>query len=99
MFRKKQFYFGIQYISEISLQFAHKIKFLLEKYFTFGEFDPYFKKNISTLELFSRFYKNSEKCQTPGVYKISCWNCDQIYVGQTGRVLSLRIKEQVLRQN
>ena len=89
MFRKKKFYFGIQYISEISLQLAHKIKFILEKYFTFGKFDPYFRKNISTLELFLGFYKNSEKCQTPGVYKISCGNRDQIYVGQTGRALSL----------
>ena len=86
--------YNIQYIYEISLQLAHKIKFILEKYFTFGKFKPYFKKNISTLGLSWKFNKNLEKSQTPGVSKISCGNCDQIYVGQTGRALSSRVKEQ-----
>ena len=61
-------------------------------YNTFGKFDLYLK-NISTLELFSRVYKNFDKCQTLKVYKILCENCDYIYLKQTERALSLRIKE------
>ena len=43
--------------------------------------------------MFSKFYQNSDKNQTPGVYKISCKNCNQIYVKLTGRALSFIINE------
>ena len=89
----KQFYFGIQYISKIWLQLAHKIKFILEKEFTIKKFNPYFKKNISTLELFSRFYKKNLKNVTRRIYTKFCVKIVIKYVGQTNRALSLRIKE------
>ena len=54
---------------------------------------PYFSKNMSILNLFSKSYKNSLNSDNTGVYSISCDDCKQVYVGQTGRSLHERIKE------
>lgn len=37
--------------------------------------------------------KKPEKLDKSGVYKISCGDCNSVYIGQTGRNLNQRIKE------
>lgn len=46
----------------------------------------------------SYYFKNCKNCLESGdahfvVYKISCANCDAIYIGQTKRALTTRLKE------
>ena len=43
--------------------------------------------------MFTRNYKEHGKDSQVGVYQIPCANCNLYYIGQTGRDLSLRIKE------
>ena len=57
------------------------------------KFLSYFKRNLNILGMFSKLHKPYETNNNPFVYKISCGNCKQVYIGQTGRALNLRIKE------
>jgi len=45
------------------------------------------------MQYFSKSFKSTEQNVSPGVYKIKCSNCPQHYIGQTGRNLSIRVKE------
>ena len=41
--------------------------------------------------MFSKNYKISNQNENPGVYTIPCDDCSQVYIGQTGRILSKRV--------
>jgi len=86
-------FFCIQYVNNFSTEFAHKIKTIFERHIPFCKFIPYFKKNKTLLSYFSRQYKKFDSDSNTGVYSIPCANCNLSYIGQTGRNLSLRIKE------
>ena len=86
-------FFGIQYVYNLSTDFANKIKSVWEKHYLFCKFIPYFKKNKTLLSYFSNYYKKYKHDANTGVYSIPCADCNLLYIGQTGRNLSLRLKE------
>ena len=57
--KKKQIYFGFQYINESSEKFVQNISKLISKHFIFLKCIPYFKKGRNLLSFFLQKLKNS----------------------------------------
>ncbi len=90
----KKIYLGLNYLGEKTETFANKIKNLCEKGLPGSvKVEVYFRKNSSLLSNFSKNYKNYDQKESPCVYKIPCKNCNLNYVGETGRILSVRVSE------
>ncbi len=54
----------------------------------------YYKRGRSLENLFSQKFKNfGPDNGLNGVYKISCKNCEQNYIGETGRPFAIRLSE------
>ena len=91
---KNEIYFGIDYNGPQSEKFLNKIKKFCGKYSPgFLKFSPFYKSKNSLLKIFSKKIKCYNKFENPCVYKINCLNCNQCYVGQTGRTIAIRRKE------
>ena len=52
-----------------------------------------FKYNSKLSNLVTKNALKTKADNIPGVYKINCGGCDKLYIGETGRNLSIRVKE------
>ena len=97
----KNITFGINYINENSQKFIRKVSKLTDKFIPSNvRVRFYYKRNRTLESVFSKKFKNYSKKEGPCVYEIPCKNCPKKYIGQTGRMLAIRIKEhQQLREN
>ena len=66
---------------------SNNIKSLLNKEYQFVQ------KTYNTIGKYTRRVPGKPKNSEAGVYKIPCNDCDSIYIGETGKSLSIRIKQ------
>ena len=66
-----------------------------QKYFGFIQISTYYKKEKTLLSIFSSKIKPTEPTNFTGVYSIRCEDCNSLYIGETGRPFSVRLKEHI----
>ena len=95
--QKKTIFFGLPYIGKSTEILGKSVQKLINKHGpNSAQLKIYYKSNAPLSMKFQRKAKPTK--MEPSrisncVYKINCKNCDKCYVGETGRQLSIRIKE------
>ena len=92
---KKPIYFGLEYFGKSSENFEKVVRSVTRKLNLPGQkLVFYYKRGKSLENLFSQNFKNFWPDDgLNGVYKISCKNCEQNYIGETGRPFCVRLSE------
>ena len=93
--KKKEIFLTLSYYGNESAEFTKKLKKTCKKYLPLIQINIAFKKTTTIKRLFLPIQKgqDSSKKEKKVVYKISCKDCDNLYIGETCREKSVRMKE------
>ena len=85
----------LSYYGNESAEFAKKLKKTSKKRLPLIEINIAFKKTTKIKRIFLPIQKGQDslKKEKKVVYKISCKDCDNLYIGETSREKSIRMKE------
>jgi hypothetical protein len=86
-------YVGIKYYNDKSVKFAQRLAKMINKYNGAVKVVPYFKTGRKLLSYFSAKTKQFVQDTSAGVYKLPCMDCNQVYIGETGKSMRIRIKQ------
>lgn len=89
---KKNVFFRVPYCGPNSEKYAYKVRSIVSARDKKLDVIPYFKRSSSLLQCFARKLRPRD-FNAPCVYQIDCSDCSTSYVGETGRLLSQRVKE------
>jgi hypothetical protein len=91
---ERKIFFGVNYSGLKSEIFMSKLKKLFCKQYNENmRMITYFKSSSNLASIFKHTYKFPGEHTNPGVYQISCHDCDRKYVGETFRSIKIRAKE------
>ncbi len=88
-------YFGMNYLGKNSDLYQKRLKIMFDNLnLNSQKLVFYFNRSRSLADVFSKNVKNFGQDEgLTGIYKIPCKNCNQNYIGETGRPFSIRLSE------
>ena len=90
---KKRIFIPLTYYGNETIIMSNKIKTKIEGIFPCSEVIFGFKKGLTLSKLFMNKFKGRDSMEMGVVYKLSCNNCEQIYIGQTKVNVKERMKQ------
>ena len=90
---KKEFYIVLPYLGLQSKVVAQQLKSSVSMFFVFVSLKVIFRNTCRINSFFHYKDRLSRSLMSKVVYKASCWNCDDFYIGKTKRRLHDRKTE------
>ena len=87
-------YFGLEYSGGTTSKFLTNASTIVKNVFTLSKpVKIYYRNKRKLLHRFSSKYKDRTKSSMGCVYKLTCEDCGESYIGETGRKLDVRMSE------